>query len=47
VAQVIVSVVHSQIERRYICHTCGKTFAETRGTPLYGLKRPLRRAVLA
>jgi transposase-like protein len=33
--------VHSLVERRYMCHTCGKTFAETRGTPLYGLKRPL------
>jgi transposase-like protein len=33
--------IHSLVERRYKCHTCGKTFAETRGTPLYGLKRPL------
>jgi transposase-like protein len=33
--------VHSLVERRYKCHGCGKTFAETRGTPLYGLKRPL------
>ena len=33
--------VHSQKERRYICHTCGKTFADTLGTPLYGLKHPL------
>lgn len=33
--------VHSVLERRYKCHACGKTFAETRGTPLYGLKRPL------
>lgn len=33
--------VHSRSERRYKCHTCGKTFAETSGTPLYGLKRPL------
>jgi transposase-like protein len=33
--------VHSYGERRYICHACKKTFAETRGTPLYGLKRPL------
>lgn len=33
--------VHSHKERRYICHACGKTFAETSGTPLYGLKHPL------
>jgi transposase-like protein len=32
--------VHSIKERRYICHTCGKTFAETVGTPLFGLKHP-------
>lgn len=32
--------IHSHQERRYICHTCGKTFAETLGTPLYGLKHP-------
>lgn len=32
--------VHSHKERRYICHTCGKTFAETVGTPLFGLKHP-------
>jgi transposase-like protein len=38
--------VHSVIERRYKCHACGKTFAETRGTPLYGLKRPLWMVVL-
>jgi transposase-like protein len=33
--------VHSYTERRYKCHQCGKTFAETIGTPLYGLKHPL------
>jgi len=33
--------VHSLKERRYICHACGKTFAETSGTPLFGLKHPL------
>ena len=33
--------VHSMKERRYICHACGKTFAETTGTPLFGLKHPL------
>lgn len=32
--------VHSHKERRYICHTCGKTFAETVGTALFGLKHP-------
>lgn len=33
--------IHSHKERRFICHTCQKTFAETRGTPLFGLKHPL------
>src|SRR4051794_28465850 len=33
--------VHSYQERRYVCHACDKTFAETTGTPLYGLKHPL------
>ncbi len=32
--------VHSYNERRYKCHGCGKTFAETVGTPLYGLQHP-------
>jgi transposase-like protein len=32
--------IHSRAERRYKCHSCGKTFAETLGTPLYGLKTP-------
>ncbi len=32
--------VHSYAKRRYKCHACGKTFAETTGTPLYGLKHP-------
>lgn len=30
--------VHSHKERRYICHTCGKTFAETTHSALYRLK---------
>lgn len=30
--------IHSHRERRYICHGCGKTFRESQGTPLYGLK---------
>ena len=38
--------VHSQRERRFICHTCGKTFAATTGTPLFALKRPLDLVVL-
>src|SRR4051812_6003675 len=33
--------VHSQTERRYICHTCRRTFAETTGSLLYGLKHPI------
>jgi len=33
--------VHSIKERRYKCHACGKTFAETTGTPLFGLKHAL------
>lgn len=32
--------VHSHSQRRYICHACDQTFAETVGTPLYGLKYP-------
>jgi transposase-like protein len=31
------SGVHSREERRYRCHTCGKTFAATTGTPFYRL----------
>jgi transposase-like protein len=27
--------IHSQKERRYKCEVCGKTFAETKGTPFY------------
>src|SRR3712207_3105494 len=33
--------VHSYQKRQYKCHACGKTFAETVGTPLYGFKHPL------
>ena len=32
--------IHSQKERRYRCTTCNRTFAETRDTPLYRLKKP-------
>ena len=38
--------IHSRVERRYRCHACKKTFAETCGTPLYGLKRPLWMVIL-
>lgn len=38
--------VHSHTERRYKCHACGATFAETKGTPLYDLKYPLWVVVL-
>src|SRR5919202_6336934 len=38
--------VHSYTERRYKCHACGKTFAETTGTALYGLKHPTWLVVL-
>lgn len=30
--------VHSQIEQRYKCHVCKKTFAATTGTPFYRLQ---------
>lgn len=33
--------VHSHKERRYICHACKRTFADTTGTLLYRLKQPL------
>src|SRR5262245_27336806 len=39
--------VHSYKERRYKCHTCGKTFAETVGTPLSGLTHPAWLVVVA
>lgn len=32
--------VHSQKERRYKCHNCGKTFSDSYGTPFYDLKTP-------
>jgi transposase-like protein len=38
--------VHSHKERRYICHACKRTFADTSGTMLYRLKQPLEVAVL-
>src|SRR6476660_3441951 len=33
--------IHSHKERRYICYTCDRTFAETTGTILYGLKHTI------
>src|SRR3954463_5840944 len=33
--------IHSRKERRYRCTTCGRTFAETRDTPFYRLKKPV------
>jgi len=32
--------IKSQKQRRYFCKTCRKSFAETKGTPLFGLKLP-------
>lgn len=32
--------VHSYKERRYGCHTCKRTFAETKGTMFYQLRTP-------
>ncbi|HUS16506.1 MAG TPA: hypothetical protein VM536_16025 [Chloroflexia bacterium] len=31
--------VQSQVEQRYICHWCGRTFAATRSTPFYRLHK--------
>jgi hypothetical protein len=30
--------IHHQKERRYLCHQCGQTFSETKGTPFYRLR---------
>jgi transposase-like protein len=38
--------VHSHKERRYICHGCKRTFADTSGTLLYRLKQPLELVLL-
>src|SRR5918911_4622965 len=32
--------VHSQTEQRYVCRTCGRTFAATTGTAFYRLRTP-------
>ncbi len=39
--------VHSQKERRYICHVCGKTFTETKGTIFYRLHIDKQTVMLA
>jgi transposase-like protein len=31
--------VHSHKEQRYVCRCCGKTFAATKGTPFYRLRK--------
>jgi transposase-like protein len=38
--------VHSHKERRYVCHVCKRTFADTSGTLLYRLKQPLELVLL-
>jgi len=38
--------IHSYPERRYRCHACGHTFAETQGTAFFGLHYPLWVVVL-
>jgi transposase-like protein len=32
--------IKSQKERRYVCKSCGRSFAQTKGTPLFDLKKP-------
>src|SRR5512142_1076020 len=38
--------VHSRTGRRYRCTTCGRTFAATRGTPFYRLKKPVELVII-
>ena len=38
--------IHSRAERRYRCHACGCTFAETQGTAFFGLHYPIWVVVL-
>lgn len=33
--------IHSRMQRRYICHVCGKTFTESQGTVFYRLRYPV------
>ena len=30
--------IHSQAEKRYLCHECKKTFTDTKGTIFYRLR---------
>lgn len=38
--------VHSRKKRRYKCTCCGKTFTESKGTAVYGLKKPAELFIL-
>ena len=38
--------VHSQVEKRYICHECQKTFTETQGTIFYRLRTDAQTVML-
>jgi transposase-like protein len=38
--------VHSRTEQRYRCTACDRTFAETRDTPLYRLKKPTELVII-
>lgn len=38
--------IHSHAERRYRCHACRRTFAETQGTAFFGLHYPIWVVVL-
>jgi transposase-like protein len=38
--------IHSYPERRYRCHACGRTFAESQGTAFFGLHYPIWVVVL-
>jgi len=38
--------IHSQAEKRYICHECQKTFADTKGTIFYRLRTDAQTVVL-
>ena len=38
--------VHSQVERRYICHECGQTFTDTKGTIFYRLRTDAQTVML-
>ena len=39
-------VIHSRKQRRYKCKCCGRTFSATKGTALFGLKKPTELFVL-